>query len=1156
MTHMENSDKTMCCNRQCVDARALLHPAARQRDPAARVYWPHSYRRTSILVATLLATFAGAAFAGPPPLQLPPPVLPPPVSSQGLTSYGTYSRTTGGEHTSLVDVMDGGVRVDPRDLNIQGKGVSLVLERFYNSGDTESGFFGRGWTSFLDARLDFCDFKYRNPSGAFYHIPTNGQQKDSRIQGIHASYDSDKGRIIYDNGMILSFSPPSGALVSCWYFLTEIADRNANRITIIRNASGVPTQIVDSMKRTIGITTNWNVLQISPPGGLASIVYTYNAFGQLSTVTRAHRTTTYSYDSTTRLLTSIQDPRGFLTKFTYEAAAACKNRIAKIEYAREPGPAPTTFDKYTYATCDNGVPNYGHSSVTDPNLHTTSYSWSPNDDPGPTTITDHLGRQTTLTYDNFYWDVTSVTNPLQTMSRNNDGDFWGRVQQLDHHFDGQDLVTTYQYDVPPPDCKNPVLSWASCALNSFLPTYVVNPEGEGTSFGYDERGNLIGAQRDAGHWVETPRNADGTVSAIKRPRGVTTFGYEYDPSGHLLKKITVTDPLGRVSETTYDSVGRPLETTSASGNQTTYEFSSLGLLRRVYYQDGATVQFQYDANGNLSMMTERNGTTTFAYNHRNQVTQKSSPTGTVSYDYDGVGNLIRKTDAGGTVTYTYDAVNQLMTLNDHGSLVTYSTDTEPRDDNNKSHKVTYGTSPYWMTINRDWDGAGRVKRILAQAPTSGTLVDLRYEYEPGSNLLQRFTDTDGTIAEYSYDALNQLTGETKRTADGRNAGQRTWTYDDNNNRASQTLGVLHGTTTYYDYDDADQLLGNTYDRDGNLTNRSDGLVLGYDAADRTVVMTPPPSAGGRAAKQTMTYTGLDQTQRTSLKIGAAPATTFTYDATGIGPSSAQPSAAGATPDYFTRTPGGRLVSLHRGGYTYFYVTDRLGSVVAVTSVVGGRFGGHTSVVNRYPYSPWGEILAQDPKKNFETVPQPFKFAGAEYDASTGLYKMGARYYEPTTGRFTQLDALGGGYRYAFNNPVNFTDPTGYKGCTPEDGPYCSVVRAPAPSWDDELEGAPDIDFAELGRGVGDFLTGPLVDLGKAGAASGALVAGLQAAKWGGDAVIVATFASRGAALGAVYGGIAAVGVATFELTQWSGADEYVGNAIGDFLGSVVPWPGL
>ncbi len=46
------------------------------------------------------------------------------------------------------------------------------------------------------------------------------------------------------------------------------------------------------------------------------------------------------------------------------------------------------------------------------------------------------------------------------------------------------------------------------------------------------------------------------------------------------------------------------------------------------------------------------------------------------------------------------------------------------------------------------------------------------------------------------------------------------------------------------------------------------------------------------------------------------------------------------------------------------------------------------------------------------------------DSSTGLYKMGERYYDPSIGRFTQLDPLGDGYGYADGNPINSTDPSG------------------------------------------------------------------------------------------------------------------------------------
>ena len=56
------------------------------------------------------------------------------------------------------------------------------------------------------------------------------------------------------------------------------------------------------------------------------------------------------------------------------------------------------------------------------------------------------------------------------------------------------------------------------------------------------------------------------------------------------------------------------------------------------------------------------------------------------------------------------------------------------------------------------------------------------------------------------------------------------------------------------------------------------------------------------------------------------------------------------------------------------------------------------------------------------------FTGQEKDSGSGLYYYGARYYDPELGRFIQpdtyLDTLNR-YAYCYNNPVNYTDPTGH-----------------------------------------------------------------------------------------------------------------------------------
>jgi RHS repeat-associated protein len=66
---------------------------------------------------------------------------------------------------------------------------------------------------------------------------------------------------------------------------------------------------------------------------------------------------------------------------------------------------------------------------------------------------------------------------------------------------------------------------------------------------------------------------------------------------------------------------------------------------------------------------------------------------------------------------------------------------------------------------------------------------------------------------------------------------------------------------------------------------------------------------------------------------------------------------------------------------------------------------------------------------------PYLYNEQQYDESTGLYYLRARYMNPSTGRFISADTYPGSindpvslhkYLYANGNPVMFSDPTGYK----------------------------------------------------------------------------------------------------------------------------------
>jgi RHS repeat-associated protein len=105
--------------------------------------------------------------------------------------------------------------------------------------------------------------------------------------------------------------------------------------------------------------------------------------------------------------------------------------------------------------------------------------------------------------------------------------------------------------------------------------------------------------------------------------------------------------------------------------------------------------------------------------------------------------------------------------------------------------------------------------------------------------------------------------------------------------------------------------------------------------------------------------------------------------------------------------------------------DPSGSIVvrnasaAVFTFPPGYTGDGQTVSDRYGYDPYGKTVYTS-----ASVSNPFGYVGG-YSDPTGLIKFGARYYDPSTARWTQLDpASGSGYGYAAENPENNTDLTG------------------------------------------------------------------------------------------------------------------------------------
>jgi RHS repeat-associated protein len=104
-----------------------------------------------------------------------------------------------------------------------------------------------------------------------------------------------------------------------------------------------------------------------------------------------------------------------------------------------------------------------------------------------------------------------------------------------------------------------------------------------------------------------------------------------------------------------------------------------------------------------------------------------------------------------------------------------------------------------------------------------------------------------------------------------------------------------------------------------------------------------------------------------------------------------------------------------------YVKDHLGSVLN-SEAAGGKMA----------YGSFGELLGATPVLSATTNPYMPSYAGYMYDAESDSYHTEHRAYNPDTGRFLQRDpsGFGGGdtnlYRYAFNSPTSYIDPSGLK----------------------------------------------------------------------------------------------------------------------------------
>jgi len=149
----------------------------------------------------------------------------------------------------------------------------------------------------------------------------------------------------------------------------------------------------------------------------------------------------------------------------------------------------------------------------------------------------------------------------------------------------------------------------------------------------------------------------------------------------------------------------------------------------------------------------------------------------------------------------------------------------------------------------------------------------------------------------------------------------------------------------------------------------------------------------------------------------------------------------------------RKTTVNEESHTYYYHTDHAGSIRLVTD-------GDQNIIASTTYHPFGEPAIEEGSEQY-------LFTGKERD-TTGLYYYGGRYYDPQLGIFLTRDpytslpddtrSMGNNsqnqanlckypqrfnrYVYALDNPLRYTDPTGFWfECV---GPECEELINPPP----------------------------------------------------------------------------------------------------------------
>lgn len=647
---------------------------------------------------------------------------------------------------------------------------------------------------------------------------------------------------------------------------------------------------------------------------------------------------------------------------------------------------------------------------------------------------DNLGRPTV---DAFYsngakqWqsstayqgDRSSLTPPAGGVPTQTLFDARGRVIELRQYksssFTGTDIATKYTYDRLGRLTKTTDSAGSAWTRTVDLRGNLVaqsSPDSGTSSYTYDDAGNLL-----------TAKDANGTVLA-----------YTYDTLGRKTGQYLASTTGTLLASWTYDSIakGQLSSATSVVGGAS-YK-TSITSYDDAYRPLGVTVTIPSTEGGLTGSWTTSN-----TYN------VDGSP---ASVTYPAAGGL-----AAENVSYTYDASGYQLTAKGLDTYVSATT-FQPWGDVLQTTLGSTGGKRVQVTTD-EYPDTHRTKTIQIKTEdqtTHGTYdeqLTQQYNWDPSGDLTSVDSRHAGAVTDsqcFTYDYLQELAtawtttpamggcakAASSSTVGGPASYWTSWAYDTKTgNRKSQTKHGLSGaadTVSTYTYPAAAAGLPHAVSSIANTGANTASSTYKYNKDGQLTTST--------VAGLGTDYAWTSQGQIASTTVHATSGnqiTSYVYDAAGteliqkatnghtlyLGGTEIATNASGSAIAKVTRyyTVNGAIVAVRSDpGTLTWEVSDHQGTAQAAIDST-------SLAVTLRRQDPFGNARGTQP-----AWPDPHGFVGGVTEA-TGLVHLGARLYDPGTGRFISPDHIVdvadpqqmNGYSYAENRPVSESDPGGF-----------------------------------------------------------------------------------------------------------------------------------